>query len=1488
MNLTVTSVDHADGSRRDHLVEVPLGCTVAELSAALGREREPDSQLRAYLGPGQARPLYLGGTALAPERPVAGSGIRAGSVLGLGGPAGPAAAPARSGPPVPAPVLVELHLVSGPDAGRTWQLTAGSHEVGAGPGCAIRLEGEDTPARGLWVTVAASGAVSWRRDPGAEGLVRAAVVTPPDGTRESSADGQGTAWPEGTDVAVGAGLLRVVAPVEADAAVTESADGLSRDYNRPPRIAPHLEAERIRLPTPPTRSSRAPFPLLMLFAPVILGLVMVGVFRSYFYLVFILFTPVMAVSNWVVGRRTNRRQHEEAARRYQEKLETLHRQIRGDVEHEREVRSLTGPDPATVGLIATGPGGKLWQRRRRDADHLLLRLGTVDLPSVTEVDDPARDDNHRTVRWTVPDVPVGLELPEYGVIGLAGPDEAVLALARWLLAQAAVLHSPRDLRVVLLTDPSRAAEWDWARWLPHLRAAGSTGPVVSVGNDPETVAQRVNELVAQLQARDRVLGSSMGRAMFTDPDILVIADGARHLRDVPGMVQVFADGPRVRIFSVCLDQQERLLPEECAAVVAVGESTLTLRRGGTPELPDIRADLVGAGWCEEVARALAPLRDVSPEHEVGLPGEVRLLDLLDQEPPDADRLLARWRRQPASTTFLLGTGYDGPLALDLVRDGPHGLVAGTTGSGKSELLQAFIASLAATNRPDELTFVLVDYKGGSAFRECEALPHTLGMVTDLDAHLVGRAMDSLGAELRRRERILADAEVKDLAAYRARRGAEPDLPRLPRLLLVIDEFATLVREVPDFVPGLISIAQRGRSLGLHLVLATQRPAGSVTPDIKANTNLRIALRVTDAVESQDIIDTAEAVHISPGTPGRAFVRYGHRNAVPFQSAWVGAERPVADGDAPVRRLAARSVELSWNRLGRPVDLPAAEAEPGPAGPVVPTDLQALVAAIGEAAGRLDDLAPQPSPWLPALDDRVLLAELPDVARPGDAHPSLPALIPYALEDVPELQQRRVATVDLATFGHLYVIGAPRSGRTQVLRTIAGSAAARAKADDVHMYAIDAAGGGLAALESLPHCGAVVSRHDMERMDRLLRRLSLELTRRQEACTVAHCADLVELRQLLPPAERPPHLLLFVDGWDALAPVLDEYDHGRLLTDVTRLAREGAAMGLHLIATSERALLGGRLSAHNDHKLLLRQTDRNDYQLVGLMPSKVPANIANGRGWHVLSRTETQVALLDADDSGRAQAEALRRIGNRATPGRRRPFPVAGLPNLVEFTDVYERVPAELRRPLWGLLGVGDDDGAPLGVDLATTSAFFVGGASGTGRSNTLACLAVSLLAGGTGLVVLTPRDSPLRGLGQHERVRLLADPDPSADAVRAALDALPGPRVVLIDDADLLGQPAADKVLRDVVAAGRDNGEALVYAGPLDALSIALGSWVSAARRVRRGVLLNPRATTEGDVIGARLSASQVRATMPAGRGYTGGAGGAAMAVQIPRTTLRS
>nr|WP_237535119.1 FtsK/SpoIIIE domain-containing protein [Streptomyces sp. SID3343] len=521
------------------------------------------------------------------------------------------------------------------------------------------------------------------------------------------------------------------------------------------------------------------------------------------------------------------------------------------------------------------------------------------------------------------------------------------------------------------------------------------------------------------------------------------------------------------------------------------------------------------------------------------------------------------------------------------------------------------------------------------------------------------------------------------------------------------------------------------------------------------------------------------------------------------------------------------------------------------------------------------------------------------------------MVPYALLDFPHLQARRLAAIDFATFGHLYVIGAPRSGRTQVLRTIAGAAALTIPCSDLHIYGIDAAGGALGVLEALPHCGAIVSRHDAERLERLISRLAGELTIRQRLIAQHDCADVTELRDKLPKDRRPAHVVLMVDGWDALSNMLDDYDGGRLYAEFVRMLREGQGAGIHVIATSERLLLGGRLAAHNDRRLLLRQTDPSDYTLIGMPRNSVPSHVPPGRGWLAPGAIEAQIALLPSiAESSTAtamgaveeedtfagdqsdQAEAMRDLGRRATirdsnvPDVRRPFRINEMPTVIGFQEAHALVPQPLRKPFWALLGVGGDAVEPLGYDFESGGgSFMVAGPPRSGRTTTLAAMAVSLLMSGTHLIVITPRDSQLRKLAAHGLAHVFAEPDPAPEALVEALAAVQGkPAVVVVDDADLMLACAADTVLRQIATSGRDHGRGLLLSGLAESMS-SLG-WVGMARRSRRGLLLGPKSLGEGDLIGVRLSAEQVRTSLSPGRGWTAGDAGTAIAVQVPLTVL--
>lgn len=1454
-------------------------------------------------GTGGAPLVYVDGYAVDPSATVVGSPLREGAVVSLQDPSG-----CLPGEPTG---LVELRVVGGPGAGFVHRLGVGKYDIGSGPAAYVRIEDPEVDARALTLSVATDGTCKVAVHSDKEGVTL-------DG--ESVQERDGDDWPLGAQIAVGNSLVELARYAPPNAALKWSEDGVGLDYNRPPRLRPAERQTNFRLPSSPRDYEARPLPWLMALTPLVGAVVAVMVFGRWYYLIMAGLSPILLFANYFNDKKHGRKSHAKQVKEYEEQKARIEKDAQAALVAERDDRRQAIPDPAVVLSVATGPRTRLWERRRTDRDHLLLRVGTGQLPSEVVLDDPEQDDHRRQVTWKIEDAPVALSLRTLGVVGIAGPGDSARSLGRWAVAQTAALHSPMDVQFYVLSENSAQSEWDWVRWLPHSRPSGGQDVNVLIGTDAETVGARIGELTQILDARKKAAEQKGGGAQgssFTDPDIVVVWDGSRRLRSLPGVVRLLREGPAVSMFAVCIDAEERFLPGECQAFVVAEPRAeesgrqqrdaearpaqqvaggfpsfqawhtnapaepeqraraeklrLRVEEAGVERITGVRPDFVTPAWCLRLARSLSALRDISGETEdSALPGSSRLLDVLQLEPPTADAIGARWRMGGQSTMAVIGESYDGPFGIDMRKDGPHGLIAGTTGSGKSELLQTIVAALAVANTPENMTFVLVDYKGGSAFKDCVKLPHTVGMVTDLDAHLVERALESLGAELKRREHILAAADAKDIEDYQDLVRRDPSHAPVPRLLIVIDEFASMVRDLPDFVTGLVNIAQRGRSLGIHLLLATQRPSGVVSPEIRANTNLRIALRVTDGGESSDVIDSPEAGHISKNTPGRAYVRLGHSSLVPFQSGRVGGRRP---GAADPAALAPWVGPLGWEELGRAA-LTKPKTESREDDEI--TDLKVLVDAVRDA-NRSMGIPAQHSPWLPALDEKLLLDEIDVPALAGAAPGKLPPA-PYGIEDLPSDQARRPVVVDFASFGHLMIGGAPRSGRSQVLRTIAGSLARTHSTADVHLYGIDCGNGALNALTRLPHCGAVVGRNQTERVVRLVNRLKGELSRRQDLLADSGFADIGEQRASAEESERLPHIVVLLDRWEGWVPTLGEVDHGSLTDELQTMMREGASVGIHLILTGDRTLLVGRIATLTEDKYGLRLADRSDFASLGIPSRKVPEEIPPGRAFRNEAGTETQFALLSEDTTGQGQAAAITAIGEAAAardagvPRARRPFRVDSLPSRISFPEAWEmHDPEASRSRLWALIGIGGDEIVGFGPDLADgVPSFVIAGPAKSGRSTVLMNVAQSLLAQGTRLVVAAPRQSPVRQLDGAEGVlKVFTGDDIDEDEFEELIDgASPEePIAVLVDDGEILEDCDAESQMKKIVSRGAERGLALVIAGDEEDVCSGFSGWQVDAKKARRGILLSPQESSSGDLIGLRVSRQMVGGQVTPGKG---------------------
>jgi S-DNA-T family DNA segregation ATPase FtsK/SpoIIIE len=1454
---------------QDAVINVDEGTTAAEVAAAVDRlhgRGGPESfstQGVVTPFPGRApswqRPptgagLWVDGRLCEPEAKI-GSALRDGARLTTDPSVGPFMI---HGEPIG---RYEVTVSGGAGAGRVARLSAGVSTIGSAPTATLSVEDPCLAQLAARVTVDIKGRVEIAP---VEGVELALDDEPVSGPQK---------WQPGVLLKSGESLFSLSEVGEPDAHLSPAgAGGLA--YNRPPRLTSPRAKPRLVVPAPPNKDEAQRFQLISAVLPLFFGVGMYFVTKMIYMLLFCLLSPIMIFGQWVSDRRHGKKKYRAAMKEYK----------KAKAEHEAEVERLgeldqrrrreAYPDPGQLLLFATGPRRRLWERRITDTDAMHLRVGFSDLraeidlanarTASADADDPASP--------VVTNVPLTLPFAELGVVGIAGDRPRAVASARWMAAQAAVLHSPRDLSLVVLSSATDAAQnWSWAQWLPHTSPQQGQNCVALMGTDAESISRRVTELLAELTRRQAIAKENGGlNALRPDAQVLLILDGARLLRRVPGVPQLLQEGPAHGIFALCVDEDERLLPEECRTAICwtpEAVSRVHLRGYGYEAAGDVLADQVSIAWCERMARALAPVVDVSRDDaDSALPTAARLLDLLTMPNPTGVDIASIWQRGGATTAAPIGLAADGPFVLDIRRDGPHALIAGTTGAGKSELLQTIIAALAVGNTPDSLNFVLIDYKGGSAFQDCARLPHTVGMVSDLDAHLTERALASLAAELKRREEILFEAETKDIEDYNDARRLRPELEPMPRLVLIIDEFASLVAELPDFIAGLVDIARRGRSLGVHLMLATQRPAGVVSADIRANTNLRIALRVTNSEESRDVIDAPDSGNISKATPGRCYVRSGAQSLVGVQSARIGGRRP---GLATASQVSLSL--LDWVAYGHPP--PRATQAEGDDGTMV-TDLAVLVEAIVAGARQLGCATPR-SPWLPPIPSQVLTSELPALPEAGPGADTVRP-VPFGLTDLPAQQARAALALDLADGEHLMIAGGPRSGRSTALRTVAGALAQNCAPNDVHIYGIDCGANALLPLTSLPHCGAVVTRDQTARVDRLLGRLLDEVGRRQLLLAEKGQSSAAEQRATAEPEDRLPWMVILIDGWDAFRLAFENYDYGRLVEAAKRLFREGAAVGVKVVLATDRSGLMGEIASSFAERLVLRLADPQDYSFAGITPKDVPKEVPSGR---TLKGTddgvqESQIALLAENPSGQAQVAALQEIARVAVQTWDRPAPhqrpirVDVLPARIKASEAMALQPDFVApSELWALFAAGGDELSPLGMDLEEAGpGFVISGPPKSGRSSTLVVAGMSLLGRGTELILITPRRSPLRDLASEPGVLGMMDSESSSDDLQALTDSARGPYVILVDDAELIYDTPLDEALEEQLRRGMDGGLGVIAAGAVDTLSSQYRGFVVQARRSRNGLLLSPQGTADGEMFNIRLS-SNSGGGGPTGRG---------------------
>jgi DNA segregation ATPase FtsK/SpoIIIE, S-DNA-T family len=1155
------------------------------------------------------------------------------------------------------------------------------------------------------------------------------------------------------------------------------------------------------------------------------------------------------------------------------------------------------PDPPRLWALVCR-GGRLWERRPADGDFLTVRVGCgpVPLAAPLRLDaaggplverDPellaAAEALVRRAGW-LPRAPVAVPLRRLGVLAVTGPHDRVRALARALLCQLAAVHAPDDLRVLAGFPPAALPAWEWLKWLPHARdpAAGADGPPACLL--AETPARLVSLLEREVRPRlnAHAADGSARHPPVADPPrphlvaVLEAAAADRRAVDAPLLDELLDRAAAVGVTVLWLGDDPAAEPSEPAARLLLdehGTATFQDTAPGGRRLDAIRADAAGLAVCEAIARRLAPLR-LDRRTAARPAGPVRLLDLLDTDHAaggddgPAGRSGAG-RDRSALLRVPVGVRPRGePVVLDLKEAaeggaGPHGLVVGATGSGKSELLRTIVAGLAATHPPPLLAFVLVDFKGGAAFADLAGLPQVAGLITNLQADLsmVDRARAALQGEQERRQRLLREAgNLPDLRAYAARQAADPALEPLPHLLVVVDEFGELLDARPDFLDLFMAVGRVGRSLGMHLLLASQRLDEGRLRGLDGHLRYRVCLRTFGAAESAAVLGTADAYHL-PAAPGAALLKVDAAPPQRFTAALVSTERPTvpATGGPP------RVVPFMPTGPTPVPDAGAADTTGALSATRVGSDLDLLVAGLAGTG------APVHQVWLPPLGATLTVGGLA-AGRGGWLRATV------GLVDRPLEQAQEPLVLDFSgAAGHLAVVGAPRTGKSTLLCTIVAALAAAHRPDEVQVYALDLGGGLLHRLAGLPHVGAVCGAREPDRARRLareLRTLVAERERRFRDLGLDAMAAWHDLRRAGFDLGPYGEVFLVVDNWGALTRELPELEAG-----IGELAATGLHYGVHLVLAANRwADLRPGLRDNLGGRLELRLNDPLESELGRAAAAALPA--VAGRGL-TQAGLQFQAALAGPPEAVLARA--------RTAPDGAAAPPLRLLPELVGEGALPVATPGRGRRH--GVpFAIEEQRLEPVWLDLFQGPPhFLVFGDAECGKTSLLRLLARGLAArygpDEVGLLVVDHR----RGLSDLAGLPRLAAYASDADAVAEVIGGLrerlearlagravahepsrppsvQDPRqVVLVDDYDLL--PAATggllAPLVDLLAHGEELGFHLVLARAV--AGTARGAFEPVLQRLRElGVpgLVMSGDPQEGPVLGGHKAGP-----LPAGRG---------------------
>ena len=1183
---------------------------------------------------------------------------------------------------------------------------------------------------------------------------------------------------------------------------------------------------------------------------------------------------------------------------------------RNAADQQRRALNWHHPEPSALPSLAE-ERTRLWEHGPGDSNFLHVRYGLCAQPlslelippesaPVDQVDPAAASALHRllVVHRLQPNLPASIDLRAFDRIELCGPEEDARSAARAMLCSATAFHNPDQLVVAVLSSEENLTHWDWIKWLPH---AQSTREVDAVG-PRRMVATSIDDLGNLLppDLSDRPRFGADERP--PTPHILLVIDGG-HLP--PGNHVVPPDG----LHGVTLLD----LPSRWDEL----EDSTRLRlqfTGGRPELEKlpvlgvrVREEPVKAlidqcdlATAEAFARRLAPLKTISADASSGAavditsanPDHMELLGLGDIHTFDP---ASSWRPRPARDRLRvpIGIGDSGGLIhLDIKESaqqgmGPHGLCIGATGSGKSEFLRTLVLGLVMTHSPDQLNLVLVDFKGGATFAGMADMPHVSAVITNLanELTLVDRMQDALSGEMVRRQELLRDAgNYASVRDYEKARANGEDLAPMPSLFIVVDEFSEMLSAKPEFIDLFVAIGRLGRSLGLHLLLASQRLEEGRLRGLESHLSYRVGLRTFSAAESRGVLGVPDAYEL-PAVPGLGYLKPDQSTLLRFKAAYVsgppsGRARVSRDEGGHVRGILPFTISevLALEPL-------ETEDEVAP----VPTQQGEHASLLDIAVDRMIGVGnPAHQVWLPPLDvpdtlDDLMpdLVEDPELGLISHQWRSLNGLVvPLGTIDRPREQRRDTMTLNLSgAAGHVAVVGGPRSGKSTLLRTIVTSMGLVTTPAESQFFVLDFGGGTFTPLASFPHMSGVATRSEPDVVRRVVAEIQGVVDRR-EAYFREHGIDSIETYRSRRAQGRADDgwgdVFLVIDGWSTLRAEFDDLE-----MELQQLAGRGLTFGLHIIAASTRwADFRAAMRDVFGSKLELRLGDAVDSEIDRKVAALVPSG-RPGRGL-VTSKLHFLGALprVDGDGDASTLGDGVDDLISRASAAwKGAPGPkLRLLPELVSLDKIREDAVRRTIDPKRILIGINEKELAPVAIDVMAEPHLLIYGDGQSGKSALLRNYVQEVMRTRTPkeaqIVIVDYRRSLLGEVPDEYLLNYLTSSTqatPTLKDIAAYLESrIPGPDVtpeqlrnrtwwtgaevfVVVDDYDLVAtqQSSPVQALQPLMAQARDTGLHVIVARRVGGASRASYEPVLQSMRdlAMPGVLLSgPR--DEGALIG--------------------------------------